>query len=392
MTERTRMTRRGFLACAGVVGQVWGQDRLPAATEGKKLNFKLLREYRNSALLDLASDGRKLALFRTRHPDLKFTARPGLILESKQDRLDDGLEFVDIASGAVLQSAKLRSLAFSGGFFAEGNSFYVETWPFRFNNWAAKQCAVVQLASGQMEENVLPARSGGVSVIYHPLSARTVLGDEANFDTKTKVRELALVLAKWPNFVETTRVPIPHDENREWSWGTEVTVSSDRKRAMYCADQSIVALNTDDLGVLWAHQIEAELFARRIVVSSQGDHVAVAENDTAFIAFQKNFRIEVFDGRKGDLRAQLRVNGYGGIGISPDGKWLSVSQQKRIGGRVEPTVEIYDIESGNMVGSVVHRQILVDQQSLHGDLASQFTADGKYLVTSGLDTRIWTLN
>jgi WD40 repeat protein len=130
-------------------------------------------------------------------------------------------------------------------------------------------------------------------------------------------------------------------------------------------------------------------------LTPDGDRVTAAIVGGSSVADRDKFYVGIYNGKDGSVVTRLPLNGREGVAISPDGKLLAVSQQVALtDGRVEPTVGIFDIASGNQVGKVSHQAAIVSGfgNSGKGAIGSRFTPDGKYLITSGVsDTMVWTI-
>jgi DNA-binding beta-propeller fold protein YncE len=102
----------------------------------------------------------------------------------------------------------------------------------------------------------------------------------------------------------------------------------------------------------------------------------------------------ILDGRTGAEVARLPVYGKYGIAISPDGGFVAVvTDEPGDKGSVLPTVHIHDSVSGARLASVVHDRIPKGRrQVLLSGCAVAFTSDGKYLVTTGMVTKVWSLS
>ena len=87
------------------------------------------------------------------------------------------------------------------------------------------------------------------------------------------------------------------------------------------------------------------------------------------------------------------LDGSEGVAISPDGKLLAVSvREAGKKGDVLPGAHIYDVTSGARIAAVVHDRIPPGRrQWLVAHCGVSFTSDGRYLVTSGMVTKVWNI-
>ena len=77
--------------------------------------------------------------------------------------------------------------------------------------------------------------------------------------------------------------------------------------------------------------------------------------------------------------------------VSPNGNLLATSEIKWISskGKAQCIVHLYDVQSGRELASVLHDEFkAVD----NAEFTIDFTPDGRYLITSGINTKIWKLS
>jgi hypothetical protein len=109
-------------------------------------------------------------------------------------------------------------------------------------------------------------------------------------------------------------------------------------------------------------------------------------------AFRQHY-LGVYDGGTGEEIARLQIDGTEWMALSADGKLIAVvSHERGEKGAVLPSASIYEISSGRKVASVVHGPVKRGRhQWLESGITVAFTSDGKYLITSGIATRVWSL-
>ena len=164
-------------------------------------------------------------------------------------------------------------------------------------------------------------------------------------------------------------------------------VSDDRKFLAYSFDHTLLCRRMSDLQIIWTRQLK--LFAPKVVVSASGSHVAAAFTD-----FKNEYNLAVYDGNTGKELTRLPVKGTDGIALSPDGKLVAVVERSIGKDHVAiPKINIYEVASGQQLASVTHDQISSGRrQFLESGCTVSFTSDGKYLITSGMLTKVWSLN
>jgi len=258
--------------------------------------------------------------------------------------------------------------------------------------------AVVDLPSGERLERKHPLDSSQAERVRAATTGRTIL--ITHYNSKLGITE-TVALIEFPSLREIAEVPYatqPRDPQRR-SGDLEISsdfgfgVSDDRKILAYSFDNVLLCRRIEDLNLLWTRQIEPQVYAWHVAVSGRGTHVAVAVSDRGFSYLQHKYYIGIYDGQTGEELARLPLSGTDGIALSPDGKLVAVVELALgRGGAVSPTVHIHGVLSGQRLASVVHDQIKSGRrQLLEAGCTVAFTADDKYLVTSGRATKVWKL-
>ena len=222
---------------------------------------------------------------------------------------------------------------------------------------------------------------------------------DAHYERKP-YRTETLALVEFPELREIAKVPYatqPREPQRrkgnfELSNDFGFGVSDNRKILAYSFDHILLCRRTEDLGVLWTRRVEPQLNAYKVVVSAGGSHVAAAIADGGFTpAEQHSSYIAVYEGKTGADVARLLRSGTEGIALSPDGKFIAVvAREHGDKGELVPTVYIHDVQSGQKLASVAHGRVKSGRrQFLEAGCTVAFTSDGKYLVTSGMGTKVW---
>jgi len=152
----------------------------------------------------------------------------------------------------------------------------------------------------------------------------------------------------------------------------------------------------DDLSVLWTKSVEPGLELLRIAVSADGTRLAASVGDPRVEDLTRGWRqhyLGVYDGGTGEEVTRLQIDGSDWIALSADGKLIAVvSHERGEKGAVVPAAAIYELSSGRKVASLVHGPIKQGRrQWLESGITAAFTSDGKYLITSGMATRVWSL-
>ncbi|HEX4808651.1 MAG TPA: hypothetical protein VH325_06970 [Bryobacteraceae bacterium] len=357
------------------------------------VQVKLVHEFPNAYLLALSPDSKCVCLYFTKHQRDTFTFRGGRWKhDNAKDDTDEVLRVLEIGTWKAIDSVRLRYQTVNTSFFADGKALYAETAAIPDDRYHTSQRVIINLQDGGREEVIQPEPSAHCSA----LRERTLLGVVGN-----AVITDALILTTFPAFKEISRAPFAVTGDRAaFPSSSNLSFSADRKMIAYGVDLSIVCRRSQDLSLVWTSPIEPvyALGAWRISMSADGNRIAAAILDTGYVENQRKYYVGVYDGRDGSLVAKLPINGYAGLAISPNGKFLAVGE--RIEAKADPqdvqlAVSIVDIMSGEQVARFVHDHFHIGRgewvNSYFGINGIQFTADGKYLITSSIHTKVWEL-
>jgi hypothetical protein len=343
----------------------------------------LAQEFPRSTVKAISPDGKKLCL-----EDWGVPGYPLRVLEAETWR--------------QVYTGRFQSRAQGVGFFADSQTLLVEALASSGNGvcgvgkgHCAHQKVVIDLRTDDRSERVL-AIDVGKGETYWPLSPGVLL--DAHFVTKPYWTTETLALVEFPGFRELMRAPyanIPREpkhpkgglERSEFGFG----ISDDRTTLAYSFDHTLLCRRAADLRVLWSRQVEPGLNAYQVRVSAHGDRVAAAIADSPFAYEQRASYISVYDGGTGADIAHLPRSGIDGIALSADGDMIAAVTREPGGkGAAVPTAHIYDVLSGQELASVTHDRIKNGRhQFLEAVCDVTFTSDGRYMVTSGMATKVW---
>jgi hypothetical protein len=204
---------------------------------------------------------------------------------------------------------------------------------------------------------------------------------------------------QFPEYRELSRIDPIMDERSEPP--SDIEISADRTAAVQYIDGELVCRRTSDLETLWSRPIAANLRIHPISVSADSNYVAGVLAKGSFDGQFRHYSIlglVVYDGRTGKEISRFqsaKIEGAGrGIAISPDGRFVAVVVREfDRKGEAIPTVYIHDAHSGKALGSVAHDRIgKTRRQFIQAGCTVAFTPDGKYLVTSGMSTKVWRVS
>jgi hypothetical protein len=173
---------------------------------------------------------------------------------------------------------------------------------------------------------------------------------------------------------------------------TDLVISDDRKTLAYGFDDVLVCRNADDLSVRWTRSIEPDRRASQVAVTAHGTRVAAVitgdKSNPSFVPYAA-----IYDGTDGALVTRVQLNKDGRIALPPAGNQIAIAAREPSGdGHTATTVRIYELPSGKTLALAVHARVKNGRHSwLLSDLVLAFTSNGKYLVTSGMSTKVWGL-
>ncbi len=355
-----------------------------------RTTLKLERDFRNAYLLAVSPDGKRVCLYFTETRQETFTLSSGRWLHKNAQRSRDTLSVLDLKTGAAVFSGTFRAKVYPASFFTDGERLYAETGSFLQNGELVTQQTVVDLPSGKTAERIAPIDSG-TAFGFHAIREDTLLVQ--SYDQNLK-RSVTLTQARWPTFGVIRRSAYATQEREEAGRDSEKYISADRNILAYGFDHTIVCRYTGDLSVIWTTKVAPEFIgAWRLAISADGRYVAAALTDSAFSNREKKYDVRVYEGEHGKEITRLAVSGTDGIAISPNGKLLAAAHTVRDKRGAVPTVFIYEVGTAVMLASVEHETVTSNpfmnaSFGLHG---IDFTSDGKYLITSAQDTRLWAI-
>jgi len=391
--------RRWIQQCAGIAAasaalkaQSPGSGK-PGTASGE-VPVRMIKEFEHATLQDVSPDSSMLCLYSSRQLGQSFTFS-GAWKETTKKGGGDALRVLRTGPWTQVHSSRLIAPPSRGGFFGESRQFYVESLPTRHSGRVEMERLAIDLPTGNEAERLEPTFANDeFHLEYLALSNSELLGAGRNWRTaKTE----ALVRAGLPDYRELQRVPFAGERSAS-SGKTEspIMVSADRSAFVYTYDRNVVCRRASDLGMVWTRKTDPAMELWSAAISPKADLVAAYICDHTPVGFSKIHYVAIFDGRSGNELTRVVADGLESMAISPDGKLLAAGQRapahgQRLAG-TEPTVRLFDIASGKEVSTLIQDQFYEGgRESYYAGVASWFTPDGRYLVTSGLNTRIWEL-
>jgi hypothetical protein len=384
----SRLSRKEFLrfAAASIVG-----NRVAGAGSDDQPR-ELVREFRDALLLALSPDGRKMCLHFTENSTESFRLESGRWKRLTKNRSGEGLKVIELDTWKELFSVNPEGGPLPVTFFRDSERLITNTLLLQ-EKPVQEQYLLIDLKSGRVVE-----RREGIEAIFrrfYAFDGSIMIGSE-NDKTRKLKWYTHVSLPEWNTVKRVPQVPDDLPQPTQSARGG-LTFSLDRRFFVSTAGEHLLYRRSSDFGVEWTRVLDSSLQIRSLGVSANGDWVAAALNEPTFVDKMTRWKVFVLEGRQGATVATLPVNGIRGVAISPDGKLLAVGEQVRLEGLFEAYelwVSLYEIPSGKPLARLFHdrmwkRSGIMDTDFFQNGI--QFTADGKYLVSGGRNTRIWRL-
>lgn len=368
------ISRRTLLCSSGSLLGLRSAFAQPMTADSLKVT--LAREFAHARLLHVSPDGTKLCL-----EDWNTSGYP--------------IRVVELGTGKIIFIGGFRQRALEVGFFADGQALFLGFAGGK-GGVGARQI-MVDLKSGEATTRTYNTEVSQYFEFFQPIHERELL---VTHYAKPGLNVEWLARFESSPYHELQRAKLSAGLSDSASIST--ALSDDRSVAVYIFDGNLVMRRTRDLEILWTRDIEAGFGTRPLRVSAHGDYVvaSVGRPTGGKFDFGRPGRftypglfIGLYDGKTGDELTRLPLDGSQGPAISPDGKLLAVSVcEAGRKGDVLPAVHLYNVASGARIATVFHDRIPPGRhQWLVAGCSGSFTADGRYLVTAGMVTKVWNL-
>jgi len=343
--------------------------------------LQLAREFTRTRLFDISPDGRKLCL---------------------EDWASNGYPFRIVEIGTWRQLyAKKFGYRISAGFFADSQSLLIDLG-VRAGSKRQRQGALNTLTDALIEQTFPFDYEEGEEAFF-PLENGIILLKHAAHRPRFETTTLSIVrFADGSKIAEApfaTRARVPLDATKAFPYlGESINtyrLSADAKVLVYAFDDVLVCRDAASLNLSWT-RVEQGMRCLDLAVSAAGDFVAVAFVDAGYMNKSRSDRkaetyyTAVYDGQSGREIARLPIFAEDHMAISPKGDLLAVVKPEGSNGVAKPTVYLHELPSGRVLTSVVHDEIKGSSPLGKGCIV-EFTSDGKYLVTAGMTTKIWSI-
>jgi len=302
------------------------------------------------------------------------------------------LRVVETGTWFSVYQGRFQTRALAVSFFPDGRSLFLDFTPGK--GQLTHQQIVVDLGTGKRIERMRSADPFRYFEQMFPVGDRDLLLARSSVGGHEPRHLERLARLEFPSYREVAHLELPAKRGVPNN-NDAVGVSADRKLLFYFLENAIVCRRTTDLSGLATIRTEEGLTAFP-TISARGDYfaasIAKGTLNGQFLHYTHLY-ISVYDRDTAAEIARLPIDGKEGIAISPDGKTLAVVvREPGQRGEVSPTVHIYDVASGTKLTVVVHDRIPKGRrQFLEAGCGVAFTSDGKYLITSGMLTKVWRI-
>jgi hypothetical protein len=363
--------RRALCSTASLVASLAsGRWSVASAAAVPSASFSLAKEFPNARLLCVSPDGKKLCL-----EDWKAGGYPVRVVEA--------------ATWRTLYTGNFQIRALVVDFFSDSEALFLDFAGGK-GQLSHRQIAV-NIQNGERTERMRAFDPFEYFEQMSPIDDRVLL--VARYAQRPhKLQWLSRV--EFPSYKQLARVDVA-TEQADSTPSAQVSLSADRSVAAYFCGNALTCRRTADLEVLWSHSMESDLRALPSV-SAHGDFLAAAIAKAVWdgkFEHHKRLYISVYAIKTGTEIARLPQTGNEGFAISPDGTLLAVvNGEPGKKGEILPTVHIHEVSSGTRIASLVHDRVPSGRrQFLLAGCGVSFTSDSRYLITSGMVTKVWSI-
>lgn len=360
---------------------------------GESGDFKLVHQLSGAVLLDIAPNSSELCAYFGKLGRQFAVSPDGRSKELSNKRSENRVAIVGTEDWRISQEIPLPATAHSGSFFSDSKAVYIEV-PGVGQGGRAR--TLIDLDT-RTHRTVLDSYcTQCLSYSYSAANDRDLIGAGRRVpggQMEVLVRVVAGTLqevrrtAYGDNRAPVVRLVLPF------------VISKDRKRVLCFDGNSVLCRDADSLALLWKTEVSPRLVVMSAAVSFDGSYVAIAASNNVDRQLpSRQSQVTFLAGEDGSVMREIPIDGTEGLAVSRDGKLLAAGHRIHLPGRpsgTQATVAVVDPTSGKHQGMIIQEQLRGNgKEFLDAGFAAngiQFTPDGKYLVTSGINTKVWQI-
>jgi hypothetical protein len=381
------------------MASVWGHQFASLAGNGMitatgKKSLKLVAEYKKNSLEDVSEDGRLLLFYQTSMPMRSYT----IPVDGSRGRANQREVYDDVLRVAERDGAR------------EIGRISTSSFPYRARFIPGTQ----QVFYSEQKEVSKP---GVLQKLWNPTSPQALTCLDARnetFSNTTAVSPQKAMAALWqesnggellvsltlPNCDRTIISSVnPSDPTARMWGGSEFAFSPSRHHMAYGTADKVIIRNTATLEVV--DQLKAPsglFFASDPQFIPSGLALIIFANDkiNPTITGTRHYLL-FYDTTNYEPVRRLEMEPGTTMAVSPDSRLLAVGYTKEdknaFAVTERPLIVLYDLSTGQEVATASHPPIKQRRSDPFAAKISRlvFTPDGKYLLSSTYDTRVWQI-
>lgn len=392
---------------------LWGCQ--PASLAGRgvigtgETTLKLVAEYKKNDLADISADGRLLLFYQTNIPMRSHT----IPLDGRRGKAnqppvsDDVLRVVERESGREIGRVRVEFFPLEERFVPGAQQvFYGEPKPRSGGKWQYK---LWDVASGQTRM-CLDAPEGNFSSATF-LDQQHALGIVSQKEDELLGR---LALADCTRTIISTADPTDPKKG----FRSQLLLSPDKHHLTYTLDNTLeeaLVRDITSLKVIKRIKSPSGLFLGDAIYTPDGKFLLIVASNTIFDKPETKRFLLFYDTTNYEVARRLDITSWSppnvrddrainsnvigtAMAVSPDSRLLAVGytkeDRKALSTTEQAQVVLYNLTTGEEVARASHPPVKQQRSDPFtakiGKLA--FTPDGKYLLSSTYDTRLWQLS
>lgn len=177
---------------------------------------------------------------------------------------------------------------------------------------------------------------------------------------------------------------------------TAAAYSLNRQIMAYGIGYSVVLRQVVDLSVRWIHDFGSKSWlVSDVGLSFDGAMLAVHLIDSNFNHTNRRSKVLIVEGATGKVVHEFPVDGSSAFGMSADGSVIAVGARhstRTLGEGYHLSVIAYSTGTGEKLATLHHDRVMRSESVMATYFQNdsiRFTADGKYLITTGRKTKVW---